>query len=714
MSSPMNEDGPRPTKKKLNHNRVSMLAFSDEAEIINQDIEMFADFVDQPLPKASRRRSSVSGRRRSSLGGLGGSLLSESEQARITEMYKTVIQMSSENKLTEKNSWSFDLIDHMGRLIRDESKTVNFQKASCTLDASVKIYSNRVDDTYASSHRILESLSRGNTAEEVEPQAKVKVGSKASSARLHLTDTIERNPENLNVVKLEHDYAFDPMFQKLSKAFDEGGAKGMLLYNMRVSPLGASLSFLNPHTEVAMAAAERAWHRPCGHDVVDMADLVSRSSLTAAVTNSLCISEKLSAYHSQLGHRGCDIGVKGGKLSEQIYREVTMRPITMPSDASALAPVSAFPGTPAAGGAQYDNTPDSKSLTTAETSMTTPLFGDYPEPEEMDFADYDQDQPEDMPMPMASPARGSTGALLSPIHSKLQWTNPEDSSSNKDVVSGLLNLQIDPNNDYAYIANIDQAALMSSSMLNSHNAWAGARHWKYATRQKKAVPAVPEDEEVAKEVEDKPKKKATKAKDQLTGAVSFSLEEVDSKLFDAKRATKRDSTVYTAAAERKLEDEKDLLLLPGNDEKLTVKDLCRLHSLPHIVVSPRYVNLQALLQMYNSNKSNKQSNDKAARIQGLMDSVLLMGHHEDHLYAQGTVSGQHQQQAAGPAEDAREQVFEDDYGGAGDDYDMPYDGPMQEEEDEAVKAVEVKLEGLQVDTSKFVQAQRVVGKMQIK
>ncbi|RYY69879.1 hypothetical protein EON63_23210 [archaeon] len=49
----------------------------------------------------------------------------------------------------------------MGKLIRDETRTVNFQKASCTLDASVKIYSNRVDDTYASSHRILESLSRG-------------------------------------------------------------------------------------------------------------------------------------------------------------------------------------------------------------------------------------------------------------------------------------------------------------------------------------------------------------------------------------------------------------------------------------------------------------------------------------------------------------------------------------------------------------------------
>jgi condensin complex subunit 2 len=38
--------------------------------------------------------------------------------------------------------------------------TFNFQKASCTLDASVKIYSYRVDDTWNSSFKILENLSR--------------------------------------------------------------------------------------------------------------------------------------------------------------------------------------------------------------------------------------------------------------------------------------------------------------------------------------------------------------------------------------------------------------------------------------------------------------------------------------------------------------------------------------------------------------------------
>lgn len=36
----------------------------------------------------------------------------------------------------------------------------DFQKASCTLDASVKIYSYRVDDVWSSSYRVLENLNR--------------------------------------------------------------------------------------------------------------------------------------------------------------------------------------------------------------------------------------------------------------------------------------------------------------------------------------------------------------------------------------------------------------------------------------------------------------------------------------------------------------------------------------------------------------------------
>jgi hypothetical protein len=65
-----------------------------------------------------------------------------------------------------------------------------------------------------------------------EVASKKKPGQRLQTSRLNITATVEKNPENLNAVKLDHEYSFDPMFQKMSKAFDEGGAKGMLLYNM--------------------------------------------------------------------------------------------------------------------------------------------------------------------------------------------------------------------------------------------------------------------------------------------------------------------------------------------------------------------------------------------------------------------------------------------------------------------------------------------------
>lgn len=59
-----------------------------------------------------------------------------------------------------------------------------------------------------------------------------KVGSKSASSRLGLINTIERNVSNINNAATESDTLTDPMFQKMSKAFDEGGAKGMLMTNL--------------------------------------------------------------------------------------------------------------------------------------------------------------------------------------------------------------------------------------------------------------------------------------------------------------------------------------------------------------------------------------------------------------------------------------------------------------------------------------------------
>ena len=103
----------------------------------------------------------------------------------LQEMYQTAIRMNAENKINTSNTWNLHIIDQMDTLLslNDETENenarepstsstldsvtakeskprVNFTKASCTLDASVKIYSFRVDDVHLTSYKVLANLNR--------------------------------------------------------------------------------------------------------------------------------------------------------------------------------------------------------------------------------------------------------------------------------------------------------------------------------------------------------------------------------------------------------------------------------------------------------------------------------------------------------------------------------------------------------------------------
>lgn len=99
MSDPTAEKASK--KKKVAANKSGYLAFNDELMVDDMDQDLFAacnEPAPAPAPRTGRM-SSMMNRRRSSMG-LSGSRrasISETEQVRIVEMYKTVIQMSSEN-----------------------------------------------------------------------------------------------------------------------------------------------------------------------------------------------------------------------------------------------------------------------------------------------------------------------------------------------------------------------------------------------------------------------------------------------------------------------------------------------------------------------------------------------------------------------------------------------------------------------------------------
>ena len=144
-------------------------------------------------------------------------------------MYQKAIRMNAENRINASNSWNLSLIDHLDRFLTvnggsgsqtnggsDRSDpnapgndgTVNFTRASCTLDASVKIYSYRVDDVHLTSYKVLANLNRtetsnkkngnvGDTSEndaaDPENSGNAKAKKSSTSSNHGPTDTLEHN-----------------------------------------------------------------------------------------------------------------------------------------------------------------------------------------------------------------------------------------------------------------------------------------------------------------------------------------------------------------------------------------------------------------------------------------------------------------------------------------------------------------------------------------
>lgn len=132
-----------------------------------------------------------------------------------------------------------------------EGDGVNFQKASCTLDGCVKIYTSRVDSVATDTGKLLSGLAenqgkkrRGDgeggedgddeDGEEGEDGQKKRKKRAARSAEATLATSFAQ----LQNKKMELEFSVDPLFKKASADFDEGGAKGLLLNHLAIDSKG--------------------------------------------------------------------------------------------------------------------------------------------------------------------------------------------------------------------------------------------------------------------------------------------------------------------------------------------------------------------------------------------------------------------------------------------------------------------------------------------
>ncbi|KAJ2683083.1 hypothetical protein IWW39_005695 [Coemansia spiralis] len=164
----------------------------------------------------------------------------------LNQRYEEWMKIAADNKINANNTWDFALIDYFYDMsLLREGDSINFQKASCTLDGCVKIYSSRVDSVATETGRLLSGLAEapggkrgrrgggggdeeeGGEEEEGDGNGKQKSRRAARSAA-----TLAKDFASISVKKLDLEFSVDPLFKKTSADFDEGGARGLLLNHL--------------------------------------------------------------------------------------------------------------------------------------------------------------------------------------------------------------------------------------------------------------------------------------------------------------------------------------------------------------------------------------------------------------------------------------------------------------------------------------------------
>lgn len=195
-----------------------------------------------------------------------GNSMTPMKRVPILANFEEWMKMATDNKINAANSWNFALIDYFHDMsLLKEGDSVNFQKASCTLDGCVKIYTSRVDSVATETGKLLSGLAdsgskqknqaEGNEEEGEEGdvgedglkrRAKRKVdcicnyiaGTNVTQAQRSSEATLVPSFTSLQLKKFELEFSVDPLFKKASADFDEGGAKGLLLNHLSIDASG--------------------------------------------------------------------------------------------------------------------------------------------------------------------------------------------------------------------------------------------------------------------------------------------------------------------------------------------------------------------------------------------------------------------------------------------------------------------------------------------
>jgi len=561
-------------------------------------------------------------------------------QEQLTEIYNRAVRLNAENRINGQNTWGLNLIDNMERILHSKedegnddgaaSKTgndsastgnrkigkndVNFTKASCTLDASIKIYSYRVDDVHLSSYKVLANMNR-TTSSSSKNKNNDDDPSKSSSSK-HSKDSSNNSallqggehtlspPSTLNINGLDLTYDVDPLFHKMSKSFDEGGARGLLLNNLSVGRHGCSIQFdskandefdadlVNDDHSKDQTTSEMGqnldnndnhYHTKNEEDQKEERDEENTSSATVDIT---CLRSKLdSLLHNQPLH------------SLQLLPQLrSLR--TSVRDAVDLL-VSATPRR-----SKHYSVPDSvereaevsihaealersKSFVVASNDPHNPirLTEEWDDNEdEGNIFDNDDDAAFDDFIAMDA----TQGSFVEQSHEQQQMNHP--------VLDAICTSEklFERGDRYGYFHMDDLRTMLEDIDLHSKvvtNVWAGAQHWNRARRlANNTATALKHDEKSERTMKSKQTQKKSKKKNILTSPKEMYLDFKSSRHDDSfampsvssnTNKKKADPLQLSKSAKAKMSTEAhDVHLLP-DDAHVVASDLAKLAEVPY-------------------------------------------------------------------------------------------------------------------------------------
>ena len=164
----------------------------------------------------------------------------------LADLYTNCIKLAQSNKISQKNAWSLDLINHLGIAVKnldevavEDEEEGSFAKASLSLDAATKIYGYRVDSVHKDAFHvlgtvtsnILEKENQEGASDAEEDDADDEEGAEASAEQARKEREIARR---LKATKKKGNF--------IAKSVDEINMKTPFARSMRNDPTFAMLT----------------------------------------------------------------------------------------------------------------------------------------------------------------------------------------------------------------------------------------------------------------------------------------------------------------------------------------------------------------------------------------------------------------------------------------------------------------------------------------